>query len=253
MKRIAIFAHYDGDDEVKPYIVFHLRELAKVCDRVDFVSHAQLSDVELAKAAAHCERAFTRDNVGYDFGMWQHALDGLDLSAYDELVLTNSSIYGPVCSLAPVFERMHRGGADFWAITDNHEIAWHLQSYFLTFTRRVFTSEAFTRFWTSVLPYRSKWQVIRSYELGLTQFLVEAGFRAAAYVPSDSLFPAGLARHLHRHKRRNPTCHHPLRLMQRGMPYVKVELMRDNPCQVPLAPVYEELARRGYDRSLIEP
>jgi rhamnosyltransferase len=252
MKRIAIFAHYDERDEVKPYIVHHLGALAAECDRIDFVSHANLSKAELDKAAVHCERTLTKENVGFDFGMWQHALEGIDLSAFDELVLTNSSIYGPLSSLKPMFEKMSTAACDFWAVTDNHEIQWHLQSYFLTFKRRVFDSAEFNRFWASVLPYRNKWQVIRSYEIGLTDFLVQSGFEAAAYLPSDALFPEGPMRLLHRHKRKNPTCYHALRLIERGMPYVKVELLRDNPAKVDLAPVYEALERRGYDKRLID-
>ncbi len=252
VKRIAIFAHFDHNDEVKRYIRYHVRALAEHCDRVDFVSHSKLSQAELDKVAPLCHRAVTRDNVGFDFGMWQHALSDIDLSEFDELVLTNSSIYGPLFSLAPMFDKMSKASCDFWAITDNHEISWHLQSYFLTFKRRLFESAAFAQFWASVLPYRNKWQVIRSYELGLTEYLVQCGFSAAAYLPADSLFPDGLGRHLHRNKRKNPTCYHPVRLIKEGMPYVKVELLRDNPGKVELAPVYRELVRGGYDRSLIE-
>lgn len=254
MKRIAIFAHYDRSNEVKRYIVHHVEQLAALCDRVDFVSTCEhLPEAERAKLAPYCSRILLKDNRGFDFSMWRHAIDDLDLGDYGELVLTNSSVYGPVAPLAPVFDAMGAAACDLWSITENFEHDWHLQSYFLVFKTNVLRSKAFAAFWQAVLPYRQKWQVIRSYELGLTQFFTDAGFRCRAYLPSSSLFPPWPVDLLYRGKRRNPTARHAARLLRLGAPYVKVELLGPNPTEVRLGPVYRALARTDYDRSLIEP
>jgi hypothetical protein len=57
------------------------------------------------------------------------------------------------------------------------------------------------------------------------------------------------------HRRRhagNPPCEFALPLLRRGMPLVKVELMRDNPYRARLGPIRAEIARSGYDLRLLE-
>src|SRR5882724_3673228 len=251
MKRIAIFAHYDGDVEIKPYVVTFLRGLREVCNEIVFVSTTALSEVELGRVRPFCERTYLRANAGYDFGMWQHALSELELSNVDELVLTNSSVFGPVYPLAPIFEQMAARDCDFWGMTDSFEIRWHLQSYFLVLKRQALLAPAFSRFFSGVLPYRDKDQVIRSYELGLTQFLREHGLKPDAFVPMASWVGSALQRARLCARRRNATLYYPLQLLSAGMPLVKAQLLRDNPARVSLAQVLQTMAAAGYDMSQV--
>ena len=92
---------------------------------------------------------------------------------------------------------------------------------------------------------------MRSYEVGLSQWMEEAGLRGQAVVPTAALFRRRIWDRLHRFERWNPACRYPLRILRGGSPFVKVELLRDNPDGVRLGPVYRELARLGYDRELI--
>ncbi len=254
-KRLAIYAHYDAEAEVKRFTTHYLAELNEHCSRVDFVSTAPLSETELSKVAPYCEQALTKDNSGFDFGMWKHVLDDIDFDEWDELLLTNSSVFGPLRPLAPMFEKMSGDDCDFWGVSDNFEGEWHIQSYFLVFKRAVLSSDAFKQFWADVQSHDDKLQVIRSYEIGLSRRLAEAGFHGRAYVPVDTLFsngPMALVDRFVRNKERSPLCFHPLRTLRKGVPFVKAELLRDNPAEVWLPPVRRELRRSDYDLSLIE-
>jgi lipopolysaccharide biosynthesis protein len=252
MKRVAIFAHYDGQNQVKAHSVHLLRALREDCDDVVFVSTSALPEPELDKVRPLCSRVGLKDNAGYDFGMWQHGLGWLDLSVWDELVLANSSFFGPISPLRGVFERMTKDPCDFWGMTDSFEISWHLQSYFIAFKKKVLVSPALRQFFDAVLPYRDKDQVIRSYEIGMTKFMCEQGFRPAAFVPFASWATSTARASKLRNKRENPTCFHPLRLIEAGMPLVKCQLLRDNPARVKLAPIYRAMEASGYDLKLIE-
>jgi rhamnosyltransferase len=252
MRRLAIFAHYDRRDEVKRYVLYHLSALRKVCDAVWFVSSAALPEPELAKARSIADRAWTRRNVGFDFGMWREAIEQSDLATWDELVLTNSSVFGPLWPLAEAFTKMDASSCDVWGMTDNVEEGWHLQSYFLALRSRWLRSDSFRRFWSSVEELTDKRAVIQSYELGLSRFLAREGFEAEALVPQATLPPRPLLHWLRRPQFFNPTLVQPLALLERRMPYVKVELLRDNPMQQPLAPVLRAIARSGFDASLLE-
>jgi lipopolysaccharide biosynthesis protein len=252
MIRTAIFAHFDGQDEVKPYVVHYLGELARTCARIVFVSTSKLGPAELSKVRPTCDETIIRDNVGYDFGMWQAALADPALAAVsDEIVLTNSSLFGPIHPLGPIIDRMSREPCHFWGMTDNLEYRWHLQSYFLVFKKPVLESQAFRRFWDSVLPYRNKGQVILSYEVGLTSFLVDQGFRAQAWVPTSSW--AGKLQRLRMDlaRRHNPTLFYPEKLLERGMPFVKATLLRENVGGARLGAIYRFMENAGYDRDLV--
>lgn len=251
MRRHAIFAHYDRQNEVKRYVLFYLHELSKVTDGTTFVTTSELGPREVEKLGSTCESVLMKQNAGFDFGMWQHALERIDASRYDELLLTNSSVFGPLWPLSSELDGMAHVDCDFWGLTENFELAWHVQSYFLVFRRRVLESECFQAFWRSVLPYRDKFQVIRSYEVGLTRFLRDHGFVARVAYPESRIVPR---RRLTSGKPKplNPTCLYPARLLDERMPFVKVELLRDNPGNVPLEPVRERMRASGYDMSLVE-
>jgi lipopolysaccharide biosynthesis protein len=223
-----------------------------MAQRIVFVSTSRLAESELEKVRPHAEMVLLKDNSGFDFGMWQHALERTDLGPCDELILTNSSVFGPIHPLGPIFGRMSESACDFWGMTDNFEYRWHLQSYFLVFRQKALRSEAFRAFFRSVLPYRDKGPVVLGYEVGLTSFLVDNGLRPGAFAPVESWASWTSMRRMDLERRWNPTLFHPEKLLSLGMPYVKVMLLRDNVGRVPLAPVYRALETSGYDLRLIE-
>ena len=233
MNRLIVFAHWDAAAEVKPYVLAHLEALRALGSQVAFVSNCPLPPAEVEKVRGLAGGVLLRENVGYDFGMWRDVLARSDLSRVDELVLTNSSVVGPFLPLSPIFERMDAAGWDFWSMTESWEWAHHLQSYFLVLSRAVVRSSALARFFQALHPYRSKQQAIYSYEVGLSTWLWENGFKGGAAFPPESLPRAWLADLFVRRtipwvyrKRKDPTLYYPDRLWRAGMPYLKVALFR---------------------------
>ena len=121
MQRHAIFAHFDAQNEIKPYIRHLLQALRPHCSRIVFVSNARLPAGALATLDGLCDRAALRDNVGFDFCMWQHAIADERLDQIDELVLVNSSVFGPLTPLDGGFERMSATDCDWWGVTDSYQ------------------------------------------------------------------------------------------------------------------------------------
>lgn len=265
MRRIALFAHYDGGARVRRHVIHYLKELRTVCDDVIFVSTSTgLPAEELEAVLPFCSHASTRKNIGYDFATWREAMTHVDLESVDELVLVNSSVFGPFFPLRPIFERMSEGegNLDAWGMTDNVEIAWHLQSYFLVFRKRVLESKAFRDFWTRMTPQDDKEEVIRRYEVGLSKLLLENGFSLRAYAPqarcNRRLLPSLRARPFFgswwRMARReaDPNAAYPADLLRAGMPFVKHYLLRDNPLRIRLEPVIDLIRKSGWDMSMLE-
>jgi lipopolysaccharide biosynthesis protein len=187
--------------------------------------------------------------------MWQEAISRMPLDRLDELILTNSSVFGPVGSFKPLFDKLAASPADLFGATENYDEALHLQSYFVVFRKSILRSESFGKFWSTILPYRDKRQVILSYEIGMSRFFSEQGFALEAAVSLPRLFLVEktwpwMAPFFH--ATGNPTCRFPAELVERGLPFVKVEALRDNPFKVELEPVYQAMRRAGYDLGLIE-
>ena len=162
----------------------------------------------------------TRRNIGLDFGAWRMALRALSLPRPDtnRILLINDSVYGPLLPLAPLLARMPANGADLWGLTDSQERGWHLQSYFLLAGPTLIRSPIWRSFWRGVVPLPFKRWTVGRYEVGLSQRVLKAGFSARALFPHTSVA--------------NPTLGEWRALLEAGFPFLKRELLRDNPTGV---------------------
>jgi hypothetical protein len=197
---------------------------------------------------------------------------GIPSVATQFLLLANDSVYGPLHKLAPMLNRIDFTHADVWSVTDSWQHRFHLQSFFLAFGPQAFKHEAFSRFWRSVRNVRSKDWVVRRYEVGLSRLLIAAGLRCKAvwsYVELIELLRRAAAEEEDRdlasyveHGQRNdklkertsstgsyntkrvlrmaserkpinPTADLWRVLIEQGCPFLKRELLRDNPSRVP--------------------
>jgi len=257
MKRACVFAHFDLHDEVDDHVIYYLKCLRATVDDLLFVTVSQLGGGTVDQISALGIRVIQRDNEGYDFCSYKTGIDQLNLDDYDELLLCNDSVYGPFVDLGELTERMRTGGADFWGITENFEYARHLQSYYLCFTKKVLQSAEFCNFWSELEALENKREIIRRYEVGLSQRLLKQGFRAAALVSFEQESKLRRVRSSWRQylctvRRRwldrefyldvfhilfsgrqiavNPT-HMEWKslLIDHHSPFVKIELLRDNP------------------------
>ncbi len=185
---MAVFAHFDIDDVVDDYVVFYLQQLSVLCCDIVFVSTSNLSDTEKDKISKYCITIICKENSGYDFMSYKVGLfsSGIDYTNYDELLLCNDSVYGPLFDLSAVFSEMEKNTCDFWGITQNKEIKPHLQSYFLVFSKSVISSGAITDFFSDLHGLDNKREIIQKYEIGLTSFLYERNFKFRSFIESAS-------------------------------------------------------------------
>lgn len=230
MKRLVLYAHFDDSDKIQDYVVHALNSMHKVSDAVIFISTSNPTDTELDKIAPYIKKSILTENVGYDFFMWKQGLHQVDYKEYDEIILSNSSVYGPLWDISTVLNTMNNVSCDFWGITESYELEWHLQSYFIAFRKGAHNSLAFKNFWDSVLPYSNKSQVIRSYEIGLSQWLIGNGLKASVYCSWKQLakFLLSFNRAIS-NKPVNPSITHPVEIIKLGVPFLKLEVIRDNP------------------------
>lgn len=261
---LCVFAHFDRDDIVDDHVLHYLGALDAAGAEIIFCSTAEgLGGAEIEKLRPLCGTVIVRRNLGYDFASYRTGLAAAgDLSRYDAVILANDSVYGPLRDLKAIFAAMADKDADFWGITDSTEFGHHLQSYFLVFRKAVATSALFHEFWRRFPDFRAKLSVIAKGELGLSKTLVAGGFRIGALCGTSRILaenPAlfdrrAAAQGFLRGKPLNLS-HHDWRLLieRYGSPFIKIELLRDNPKSVADVAEWETVARDAgdYDPRLI--
>lgn len=158
-----------------------------------------------------------KPNVGYDFGSWAVALDTLPaIAGAERVILTNDSMAGPFAPLGPLIERMESSAADVIGMTDTRQFAPHLQSYFLSFRGGVLAEPPLRRFFAGVRHERSKWQIIKRYEIGLAEVLRRAGYGVTSAFHATSVVEPD----------ENPVIIGWAQLLERGFPFVKRQILR---------------------------
>lgn len=234
-RRIAILAQFDPDHGLPAHVHLHLQGLRPVVERLILVSNSPLDPASLATAEEVCDRVLVRENTGWDFAGWRDVLSTEVVAGFDRVILTNSSVIGPLYPLGPILENMDARSPDIWGMVLSRNKGLHLQSYFLCASARVVASSAWREFWDSVQDIDDKRQVIRRYEVGFSQAMAKAGFGLVPMMP-PLRFPTNLRIvNIERLKGRvkvpfsvnhiNRTVELHEDLVRRGMPYLKASLL----------------------------
>lgn len=278
--RLLIYAHFDPENVIQEYVLHTLRSMSTVCSEIRVVSTSVLADSERAKIRPYVQEILEVANIGLDFNMWKCALKTIAVQDYDELVIMNSSVYGPLFEISKIFVEMQTKECDYWGMTESYDPDWHLQSYFIVFRKSVLSSEAFKLFWDSVLPYKNKNQVIRSYEIGLSQWLANNGFSMYAYCswtqltrylaahPEKSIIflrnmttalrlrkmiTKFILRNLHRVRITpvNPSVALPEEALALNMPFLKLVVLRENPYGRDIIGIMNALKAANYPKQYL--
>ncbi len=259
VSRLGIFAHFDRHDKVAEYVIYSIQSMAKHVDNLVFVTTSKLSESDRNCLEKICGEVISRENIGHDLYSYRVGLESVDWSDYREVVLFNDSVYGPMTDLGKLFKTMGAKGYDFWGVSDNYDIAYHVQSYFLVFSEVVLRSTVFENFWENMIILGDKDAVINEYEVGLSQVLVNSGFSCGSLYPAKEMdalerllrFPRHYWKMFTRRWRDialyksflkgignkagvNPT-HYQWKdmVVSKRAPYLKVGLLRDNPQNLP--------------------
>ena len=197
MKRAVVFAHFDKDAIIQDYVIYYLKALRQLCDKLVFVSSNSLDTDEVLKVEGIADYIIAEKHNEYDFGSYKRGFSFLlhnnFLIDVDELIFANDSCYGPFYPLKNIFDEMDSRDCDFWGITKNNfgyrkkfcdfmKKRPHIQSYFMVFKKNVFDSELFKSIIFSVKEQPNKASVISDYEIAITEKLFQKGFRFDTFV-----------------------------------------------------------------------
>ncbi|MCB1192166.1 MAG: hypothetical protein H7A23_08685 [Leptospiraceae bacterium] len=240
-KKLCLFANYDGLNKIHDYVIYNLQKIKELnFEILLIVTSKELPDSEIRKVSNIVDKIIFRENIGYDFGSWKKGLEIVgDYDKYEQIFITNDSVYGPIYDLGEVFETMEKRGLDMWGLTDSFENRYHAQSYFLVFSQKIIQSEFFKNFWNSVKYYPNalKSRIIQQYEIGLSRGALKNNFQIGAYIGYydilEKILELGKEKKAPKKafkKLLNPTLLlWKELLMYSKSPYLKVDLIKSNP------------------------
>ena len=121
--RIVLFSSYFLSDELPFYIRFYLEKLQPHVKNIIFITNEEktLNEESLIWLKNNTSHILFVKNEGYDFGMWQKALNTYNLDDYEEIVLCNDSC---ICfaGFEKYFDFHDKTNADVTGITLSNSI-----------------------------------------------------------------------------------------------------------------------------------
>lgn len=189
-ERVVVIAHYSERPQVSRSIAESVRQFTDLGYWVVVVSTSGFAGPLIwpIDVRSTMLTVLRRRNLGYDFGSWSTALRAFPgLSQADRVLLTNDSLVGPFGSLAPLISDFELATADLWGLTESAELEPHIQSFFVGFHGGFLAKEPLRSFFAGVRVERTKDDVVRRYELGLTQSVLSIGGTVSPHFVNDQL------------------------------------------------------------------
>jgi rhamnosyltransferase len=179
MKSICLFSSYFTQNKIPFYVKFYLEELKHHFDELVFITNEKDLDTSeidyLRSQEIHIEMVV---NEGYDFGMWYKIISKLKIEKYSRIGLVNDS-----CVLFRKLDRFiqwfNENDLDYCGLIDSNEISYHIQSYFIVINSPALTS--LRDYFLNNGIINNKDQVIRVYEVGLSGYMIQKGFKLGAF------------------------------------------------------------------------
>jgi len=206
LKRAAVFVFYDSDGVCDDYVAYYLDEIKTVCERLVIVSNGSLSAEAHDRFLEYTGQndVVIRENRGFDAWGYRAGLMHIgfdELSGYDEVLIANDTVFGPIYPLGEIFAEMEaKGDLGFWGltrhpayekedlVTRNNPYGYapeHLQTYFVVFRKALLGAEVFERFWTKLLPIEKYEEAVGKFETIMTKMFSDEGFGWDSYIHTE--------------------------------------------------------------------
>ena len=202
-KRACLFASFTKDGLVSNNTLAYLKSLRDFCDVIVYVADSKALPETEEKLKELCDYIIIKRHKEYDFGSYkrayQYLLKNKLLDKVDSLLICNDSVdfVGNHDDLNEIFTNAKDADAyamcmatyGFGKKIKKHKYEWtknpHLQSYFLVLDKKVFTADYFKKFILGIERIKSKTEIIKRYEMGLSEMLRAHHVKMASFYPYD--------------------------------------------------------------------
>ena len=203
VKRLVIFLFYDKEGIVDNYIPTFFEGLKEFYDKLCFVANGKLQEEGRKKVEKYVTDFIVRENKGFDVWGYKEGLEFYgweELENYDEIILMNYTIFGPIYPFSEMFEKMNKKDLDFWGITKHHEVDFdvfetckygyipeHIQSSFLVIRNSLLKTKDYQDMWENMPMINSYAESVGLYEAIFTKEFNEKGYKSDVYIDTTDL------------------------------------------------------------------
>lgn len=199
-KKLCIFLHYFSEDYFPVYVQYYVNELYLYFDEVKIVTNNRKIGRRLEIMNEGISIQYV-ENEGYDFGMFYKAFQTINPIDYDQIACINDSNI-LFAELKTFFKWGMDQQVDFWGLVDSYEAPWfsshrnnyHIQSHFLVLNEKAinslpsfFNTLDLKNIFTEKDTKKLRRYIVDKWEIGLSQFLLDKGFKSAAFFDSEDL------------------------------------------------------------------
>ena len=198
IKRLAIYFFYDDDGVVDRYVLHMLDAVKRNCSDLFIVCNGKLNQEGRKLFLQYTPDLLVRENEGYDVGAFQEALEqkGWDeISEYDELILLDYTIMGPVYPFEEMFREMDGRDVDFWGITNSYDKILsgknisererlehrQIQTHFIAVRNALLKGREFKRYWKKLPEIKTLSEAVGYFEGHFTETFRSAGYSWTVY------------------------------------------------------------------------
>lgn len=201
--RLGIFVFYDKDGIADEYNFYFIEELKKQVSRLLVICNGDVEEEAGKRFSRIADEVMMRGNEGFDITAYHLGLKKYGYNRdgkFDEVIICNSTMFGPVYPFREMFEKMAVRDLDFWGITNFHEVPFdpfgtvkygmlpkHVQSFFMVFRKSLTMSPEFQKYWEDMPQITSYEQAIGYHEAIFTKEFADKGFQWAVYADSEEL------------------------------------------------------------------
>ena len=199
--RFLVYFFYDRDGIVDEYIDYMLNGISECVRDILVISNGKISEEGKKVFSKYTNSIIERDNSGFDVGAYKEAMSVATwekLSNYDELILMNYTIMGPIYPLQNMFDSMDERDIDFWGPTISHETDFdpfgtnpygylpdHIQTHFLTIRNSLLVSKEFRDYWRKMPFIETYQQSVGRHESFFTKHFADMGYKWDVYANSE--------------------------------------------------------------------
>lgn len=203
IKRLAIFFFYDKDGVVDDYVPYMLKDLSENINELLVVCNGNINDESKNKLKKINAQILIRKNTGFDVWAYKEAMESIGwdrLDNYDEVILMNFTMYGPLYPFKEMFEIMDKRDVDFWGITKHHGFPFdpfgtipcgyipeHIQSSFICIRNKMLRSEEFHKYWDNMDSVNTYGEAVGKHEAIFTMTFEKYGFVSDVYIQTNDL------------------------------------------------------------------
>jgi hypothetical protein len=160
-----------------PFIETLFRAIGRTRLNLVISTNARIAAAQRQALLEDCHLLIERADLGRDFGGYRDGIRYLlrTVEPIERLILLNDSLFYLENGLDALLAELD-GEHDVIGLTEDFHLYYHVQSFALSFSKRVLKNNGFLSYWKRYRPISTRRWAIQKGERGLTRQLLRSGF-----------------------------------------------------------------------------